>query len=108
MAFKRIILAVEGMLAPPVLTDQALREADAAGQAVLGRSADALRAKGVTVTTRQARGPIGQRVVQAANELSADLIVVGSRGHGRLEESLLGSVSDAVARHARCSVLIVR
>jgi nucleotide-binding universal stress UspA family protein len=47
-------------------------------------------------------------VVQAANELSADLIVVGSRGHGRLEESLLGSVSDAVARHARCSVLIVR
>lgn len=98
----------EVMLTPPLLTDEALREADAAGEAVLVRAAEALRARGVAVTMRRARGPVGQRVVEAANEIAADLIVVGSHGHGRLEELLLGSVSDAVARHARCSVLIVR
>ena len=102
------VAPTEAMIAPPVLTEQALREADAAGQAIVSRAVDVLKAKGVRVTARQARGPVGQRVVEAANELAADLIVLGSHGHGRLEELLLGSVSDAVARHARCSVLIVR
>jgi len=102
------VAPTEAMITPPVLTDEALQEAEAAGEAVLARAAEALRARGVTVTTRRARGPVGRRVVEAANEVAADLIVVGSHGHGRLEELLLGSVSDAVARHARCSVLIIR
>jgi len=37
-----------------------------------------------------------------------DLIVVGSRGKGGIGRLLLGSVSEAVARAAPCSVLIVR
>lgn len=102
------VAPTEAMVAPPLLTDAALREAEAAGQEILARALAALRAKGVAATPRQARGPVGQRVVEAAKEIRADLIVLGSRGHGRLEELLLGSVSDAVARHAPCSVLIVR
>ena len=102
------VAPTEAMITPPLLMDEALREAEAAGEAALARAAQTLRGQGVTVTTRQARGPVGRRVVDAAIEIAADLIVVGSHGHGRLEELLLGSVSDAVARHARCSVLIVR
>jgi nucleotide-binding universal stress UspA family protein len=33
---------------------------------------------------------------------------MGSRGHGRLSRALMGSVSDAVVRHAHCPVTIVR
>jgi nucleotide-binding universal stress UspA family protein len=33
---------------------------------------------------------------------------MGSRGHGRLRRALLGSVSDAVVRHAHCPATIVR
>jgi len=43
----------------------------------------------------------------AADE-RADLVVIGTTGHGGLGELLLGSVAQAVARNAPCSVLVVR
>jgi nucleotide-binding universal stress UspA family protein len=39
---------------------------------------------------------------------SADQVVVGSRGHGRAEDLLVGSVSQHLARHAPCPVVVVR
>jgi nucleotide-binding universal stress UspA family protein len=47
-------------------------------------------------------------IVGLAEELSAGLIVLGSRGLGRLRRALMGSVSDSVVRHAHCPVLVVR
>ncbi len=38
----------------------------------------------------------------------ADLLVVGSRGHGSIRELLLGSVGSYCARHAHCPIVIVR
>lgn len=48
------------------------------------------------------------RIVEKAEEMDADLIVVGSHGYNRWERLLLGSVSDSVIHHAPCSVLVVR
>ncbi len=47
-------------------------------------------------------------IVGLADELGAGLIVLGSRGLGRLRRALMGSVSDSVVRHAHCPVLVVR
>lgn len=47
-------------------------------------------------------------ILDEAERWGADLIVVGSRGHGMLRRLFLGSVSLAVATQAPCSVLIVR
>ncbi|MBX6765035.1 MAG: universal stress protein, partial [Rubrobacteraceae bacterium] len=47
-------------------------------------------------------------IVAVAEEIGADLVVVGSRGLGGLRRTLMGSVSDSVVRHAHCSVLVVR
>lgn len=47
-------------------------------------------------------------ILRAAEEWPADLIVLGARGLGAVAGFLLGSVSLAVARHARCNVLVVK
>lgn len=47
-------------------------------------------------------------IVEEAEEWGADLIVIGSHGYHFWERVLLGSVSNAVAQQAKCSVLIVR
>jgi nucleotide-binding universal stress UspA family protein len=58
----------------------------------------------VSVTARE--GNAAQ--VLLADSDGADLLVVGSRGHGGFTEALLGSVSQACVHHARCPVVIIR
>lgn len=62
----------------------------------------------VKVTTEVLMGAPHRRIVEAADEWGADLIVVGSHGYRMWERVLLGSVSQSVAQHAKCSVWIVR
>lgn len=53
-------------------------------------------------------GSPSQVIVEAAERWGADLILMGSRGLGAWNRLLLGSVSDAVVHHAKCSVEVVR
>jgi len=62
----------------------------------------------VEVETDVLFGSPDSRIVETAEEMAADLIVIGSHGYKRWERLLLGSVSDSVVHHAHCSVLIVR
>ncbi len=52
-------------------------------------------------------GEAASGVLKIAEEIRADLIVTGSRKHGRIARTLLGSVSSAIAQKARCDVLVV-
>lgn len=62
----------------------------------------------LNVTTKVISGPPKEVILEEAEAFGADLIVVGSHGQGMLERFLLGSVAQAVALHAKCSVEIVR
>jgi nucleotide-binding universal stress UspA family protein len=66
-----------------------------------------LAARGISAATLGRRGDAGRAITEAAAELNADLIVVGTRGRNRMLRLLLGSVSDAVVRRAPCDVLVV-
>ena len=61
-----------------------------------------------SATTRIVDGEPGPELCRLATEESVDVIVVGSHGAGFLRRVLLGSVSNHVAQHAPCPVLIVR
>ncbi len=54
------------------------------------------------------QGDPGEAICQAALELSAQAIVIGSRGRGGLKRVFLGSVSDYVVRNAPCSVVVTK
>lgn len=54
------------------------------------------------------QGSPKQVIVEEAETWNADLIVMGSRGLGAWNRLLLGSVSDSVVHHAKCSVEVVR
>ncbi len=60
------------------------------------------------ITTGVPSGSPKEVILQEAKAFGADLIVVGSHGYGMMERFLLGSVSEAVALRAKCSVEIVR
>jgi nucleotide-binding universal stress UspA family protein len=60
----------------------------------------------VQVSAQVTEGNAAQVLIDAA--AGADLLVVGSRGHGAFTEALLGSVSQQCVQHARCPVVIVR
>ncbi len=62
----------------------------------------------LSVTTEVLSGSPQEVILDEAEAFGADLIVLGSHGYGALDRFLLGSVSQAVALHAKCSVEIVR
>jgi nucleotide-binding universal stress UspA family protein len=77
--------------------------------ALLARTSKALRDAGFDrVTTAIGQGDPKVVVLDTAAEWNADLIMLGSHGEKDWTRFLLGSVSEAVVRHAQCSVQVVR
>lgn len=62
----------------------------------------------VEIETRILVGHPYQAISRFINTEGCDLIVVGSRGLGVVKRYLLGSVSEAIARYAKCSVLVIK
>jgi nucleotide-binding universal stress UspA family protein len=64
---------------------------------------------GLAVSPREARahGPVWKAILEVADELDVELIVVGTHGTTAVAEHSLGSVSDGLVHHARRPILIV-
>jgi nucleotide-binding universal stress UspA family protein len=76
---------------------------------LLRKQSSRVQVAGGTVAGAHLRmGQVDLEIVALAEELGADLIVMGSRGLGGVRRALMGSVSDSVVRHAHCPVLVVR
>jgi nucleotide-binding universal stress UspA family protein len=77
-------------------------------EAALAVAAEIAREAGVAVTTHARHGDPADTILDLAEELGADLLVVGNKGMTGAKRFLLGSVPDKVSHHSPCSVLIVR
>jgi len=68
----------------------------------------ALRESGIATEARVEAGDPREVLVSVAEEVHADLVVVGSHGRKGLAKLMLGSVSSHVVTHAPCSVLVAK
>jgi nucleotide-binding universal stress UspA family protein len=78
------------------------------GHAIVEAAAERLHEVGLQTTTTVLHGRVADVLVERSIETTADLVVCGSRGHGRLRSSVFGSVARQVAERTSCPVLIAR
>ena len=78
------------------------------GRQVLERMRKLVAHRGLSAHPALVEGHPAEEIIRAAQRTHADLVILGSRGMTGLKGAFLGSVSRKVARHAPCSVLVVR
>lgn len=86
----------------------AFEEVEERGRGVLKKAGAALRSKGIDPGLELQHGHTARAIVEMAASTNADLVVLGSHGHGLGERLNLGSVGSNVKHHVPCSVLIAR
>jgi len=90
-------------------TLERLREVQAReAENLVARVAQRFCGSGQKVTTRVRQGEPKTEILEEAEQWKADLIVIGSHGRTSVARFLMGSVSEAVANYAHCSVEVVR
>lgn len=72
------------------------------------QATESLRKAGFKADSRVVENEVRTGILDAAATWNADVIVLGSHGEKGLKKFLLGSVAEFIARHASCSVLVVR
>jgi nucleotide-binding universal stress UspA family protein len=77
-------------------------------EALLERAVARLRRPGIGVAARLVTGRGASVIVDVAEEIGADIVILGARGHGAIERAFLGSVSAEVVDQTHCSVLVAR
>ncbi len=102
---------------PPVVTSEfalpvdVLQEALTAGEKAartkLERYAEMLRTAGLASEVRVVHGPPVTMIREEAERMKADYIIIGSHGHGKLYDFLVGSTASGVIKKAKCGVIIV-
>lgn len=92
---------------PGLLTDNLAAGLQEAATEVLDDALEAVASEvqGVTVQRNVCEGDAGHVLVAESGR--ADMLVVGSRGHGEIGELVLGSTSHYCCRHARCPVVVI-
>lgn len=88
-------------------TDKDALEIERAREIAQAKASE-LAALGIEAQADDLEGPAHEAILRCAEAWKADLIVVGSRGHGELAGLLLGSVSLHIVHHAHIPVLIAR
>jgi universal stress protein A len=73
----------------------------------LSDCASSVRTNGLRVTVDVVIGAPSHTIVEIANDMDADLIVMGTHGRTGISHLFIGSVAERVVRHAACPVLVV-
>jgi len=118
-AFDSTVEICHAICMPPMLPDlmggevafmpQMIEDLEKNGQKVIDDAKKYLEEKGVkNITTFMDIANPANMILERVKNENFDLVVLGSRGLNEFEGFLMGSVSDKISHHAKCSVFIVR
>ena len=104
--------AVHAIHTPPVVEDansvqMMMNEMRDHADAIQQKLLEDAKREGVTVEFHSSMGEPANALVELAERVNADLVVVGNRGMSGMKRFVLGSVPNKVSHHCPCSVLIV-
>jgi len=74
---------------------------------MLQQLGESIKAENVPVQTHCLQGAVVETILEKARTDAADIIIVGSHGHGGLYRAVLGSISEGIVRHSTCPVVVV-
>ncbi len=110
-------VALIHVVQPPVVTSEfalpvdVLQEALTAGEKAartkLDRYATMLHEAGIACEVSVVHGPPVTMIRESAEQAKADYIILGSHGHGKLYDFLVGSTASGIIKRAKCGVIIV-
>jgi nucleotide-binding universal stress UspA family protein len=112
----RVVSVIEPILSPmsgpwdrgTALSPELDAEITASANETLRDVVERLGSSGRSVGGNVLRGRAATAIIDDARDFGADLVIVGSRGHGAIATLLLGSVSSEIVDHAPCPVLVAR
>jgi nucleotide-binding universal stress UspA family protein len=93
---------------PVLISDTDDREAEARATCVINDALEIVNSEGVVARSAVLHGHPVAQIIKFAEDHHADLIVTGSRGMHGAKGLLVGSISEALTKRAKCSVLVVR
>jgi nucleotide-binding universal stress UspA family protein len=107
-----VVMVAMDDLAPSGESSEEAQDVGALGlescKMILSRVAEWLSSRWIRADSVVEHGRPQDRILEMAELMGADMIVVGSRGDDGDDDHLLGSVSSKIAEQARCDVLIVK
>ena len=104
------VMVISHWMLPDTLSDAQYKRLREDAQRLLDRQADKAEAAGATGVQKHLKvgGRADEEIIRLAEEIEADMIVVGSRGAGTISRAFMGGDAESIVRHATQPVLVVR
>ncbi|MGB3684090.1 MAG: universal stress protein [Rubrobacteraceae bacterium] len=106
------VMILSHWMVPDTLSDAQYERLKGDAQRLLDQQLEKAEAAGADPDAMQKHLRIGRRadeeIIKLAEEIEADMVVVGSRGAGTISRAFMGSDAESIVRHADRPVLVVR
>ncbi len=101
------VVATTEYALPVEIIQEALDVSEKSAKEKMAALAAKFRSANLTCETRVLTGPPVTHILQEAARTGADYIIMGSHGHGRLYDFLVGSTASGVMKKAKCGLIII-
>ncbi|XP_012945546.1 universal stress protein in QAH/OAS sulfhydrylase 3'region isoform X1 [Aplysia californica] len=102
------LVQAPALLTDPVVVTELIKEEEVKVKRLVDRYSEKMKKLHLGGKVKQMAGKSGEAIIAAAREEGAGLIVMGTRGMGKVRRTFLGSVSDYVLHHSEVPVLVCR